>query len=333
MPLPPQKKHPLGAEKFLYPLRSGKNSKFVYFVRCALRELVPGAVCRARVEHRIASGLSTFNRDDIMTRVDYYNKLSRPTPLSMDAPRLREHRMGAKAQVYYFDTREFTRFFSPCLRWRHLPGDITQIPPEPTIVKSRPIAGDNANGVLLNLNKVRHFIFVHDDTPFEQKKTLAVFRGKVRNKSKRIDLFQKHFKNPLCNLGDTSGHSSDPDVWKTGKMTIREQLENKFILAVEGNDVASNLKWVMSSNSIAMMPKPEFETWFMEGRLIPNVHYIEIAEDYSDLDAKIRYFSEHTDEARTLIENAHQYVLQFQNPERERLISLLVMKKYFALTN
>ncbi len=333
MSLQPQKKHLTRAEKLLYPFRSGKNSKLFYFVRCALRELVPGSICRAQVEHLIQSGLSKFNRADVLDRVDYYNKLSDPTPLAKDAPLLREHRMGSRGQVYYFDTREFTRFFPQSLRWRHLPGDITQVPNEPTIVKSRPIDGDNVNGVLLNLNKVRHFIFVDDDTPFEQKKTVAVFRGKVRNKSKRRDLFQKHFNSPFCNFGDTSGHSSDPEAWKTGKMTILQQLENKFILAVEGNDVASNLKWVMSSNSIAMMPKPAFETWFMEGRLIPNVHYIEISADYSDLEAKIRYFSEHTDEALKIIEHAHDYVQQFQNSERERLISLLVMKKYFSLTN
>ena len=39
-------------------------------------------------------------------------------------------------------------------------------------------------------------------------------------------------------------------------LTIREHLDYKFIMALEGNDVASNLKWVMSSNSIAVMTRP-----------------------------------------------------------------------------
>jgi len=329
----PQKSSPEWISKLLYPFRSGKNSKFVYFANCALRELVPASVCRARIESLIESGLKQFNRTDILDRVNYYNKLSHPTLLSEDAPQLADHRLGPKAQVYYFDTREFTRYFEPSLRWRHLPGDIIHIPTEPTIVKSRPIAGNNANSILLNLNKVRHFIFVNDTLPFEQKKTRAIFRGKVRNKPKRIDLFTKHFGNPLCNFGDTSSHSTDPDAWKTGKMTIQEQLENKFILAIEGNDVASNLKWILSSNAIAMMPRPEFETWFMEGRLIPDVHYIELAADFSDLEEKIRYYSKHTEAAHAIINQAHEYVQQFQTPQCERLISLLVMRKYFALTN
>ena len=49
------------------------------------------------------------------------------------------------------------------------------------------------------------------------------------------------------------------------KLSILEQLEYKFVLCLEGNDVATNLKWVMSSNSLAVMPKPRYETWFMEG--------------------------------------------------------------------
>ena len=54
-------------------------------------------------------------------------------------------------------------------------------------------------------------------------------------------------------------------------------------MCVEGVDVATNLKWVMSSNSIAVMPKPKIESWFMENMLIPEKHYIEIKEDYSDV--------------------------------------------------
>ena len=39
----------------------------------------------------------------------------------------------------------------------------------------------------------------------------------------------------------------------------------------------------MSSNSLCFMPKPKYETWFMEGKLIPNHHYVLIEDDYSNL--------------------------------------------------
>ncbi len=82
-------------------------------------------------------------------------------------------------------------------------------------------------------------------------------------------MWQHH---PLCDLQDTY----------TG-MSLYDHLHYRYIMALEGNDVATNLKWIMSSNSIAVMPRPTCETWFMEGRLIPNYHYIEIADDFHDL--------------------------------------------------
>ena len=117
--------------------------------------------------------------------------------------------------------------------------------------------------------------------------------------------------------------------WQKKKMSINEQLSYKFILCIEGNDVASNLKWVMSSSSIAFMVQPKYETWFMEGQLIPNYHYVLLKDDYSDLEEKIKYYSQNTKEALNIINNANDYVSQFKNEKREKLISLLVLKKYF----
>ncbi len=88
----------------------------------------------------------------------------------------------------------------------------------------------------------------------------------------------------------------------------------------------------MSSNSIAVMPRPKYETWFMEGTLIPDYHYICIKDDYSDLDEKLKYYIKHPEKAQNIIFHANQYVDQFKNKKQEKLISLLVLKKYFELS-
>ena len=103
-------------------------------------------------------------------------------------------------------------------------------------------------------------------------------------------------------------------------------------MCVEGVDVATNLKWVMSSNSIAVMPRPKIESWFMENKLIPDKHYIEIKDDYSDLESKIKYYVKKPEKCKIIIKNANQYVSQFKNKSREDLISLLVIEKYFHFT-
>ena len=89
----------------------------------------------------------------------------------------------------------------------------------------------------------------------------------------------------------------------------------------------------MSSQSIAVMPKPKYETWFMEGLLEADVHYIVIKDDYSDLEQRLNYYINNQDKALQIIENANAYVQQFRNQENETLISLLTLKKYFEKTN
>lgn len=113
-----------------------------------------------------------------------------------------------------------------------------------------------------------------------------------------------------------------------GYPLIERHLNFKFILGIKGKDVATNLKWIMSTNSIAVIPRPTYESWFMEGKLVPDDRYREIKGDFSDLEERIQFFIGPTAEAEASI-NAHRYIAQFKNKRRERLISLLVLQKIF----
>lgn len=104
------------------------------------------------------------------------------------------------------------------------------------------------------------------------------------------------------------------------------------VATIEGNDVATNLKWVMSSNSVAVMPRPRIESWFMEGKLIPDYHYIEIKPDYSDLIEKLEFYIANPEKAEAIIRHAHEYVDRFRDPDRELLIARLTAGRYFRLT-
>jgi hypothetical protein len=135
----------------------------------------------------------------------------------------------------------------------------------------------------------------------------------------------------MCDIGVVS-HNNKHAEWKKPRMTLTEQLNYKFVMCIEGNDVASCLKWVMSSNSLAVMPKPKYETWFMEGCLVPDYHYVLIKDDYSDLEERMRYYIENPDEAQSIIDHAHEYIRKFMNPKLEDLLSLMVLQKYFEKT-
>lgn len=313
---------------------SHKNIKPLYYLGCIWRELYPKFLCRQALKKKLEMA-SSYDTNYLKSRLNYYNKLTENTLLGDKAISLEELKMPDRKRVYYFDTVEYTRFFPLQLKASFLFGDITHVPDEPSFTKSRPIHGDNRNSVILKLEKARHFMFVKYDKPFIDKKNMLVWRGVTRDKSQtrphRMKFMEMHFNNPVCDLGKIND-GGGPNEWKRGKLSIDQHLEYKFILSLEGNDVASNLKWVMSSNSIAVMPKPKYETWFMEGTLIPDYHYIEIKDDYSDLGDKINYYIENTDRALKIIEHAHDYVNQFRVREREDLLSLMVLERYFVIT-
>lgn len=325
--------------KFSYLLRNGKNPKFVYYGINYIRLIIPKIFFQVRLKKELEKLEKSDDKEYIIQRVNYYNQVDR-TCLSTIHNNWKEELIPLKKQsmckqkVYFFDTFEYTRWFPQHLKWRLCPGDLTSVPEIPSIVKSRPLVPNNENSVIMKLDKVRHFIFVKDNKSFSEKKNMAVFRGKIGApgtngfKENRYRFLERYWGHPMCNLGEIKGRNTNSQ-WIAEKMTLRQHLDYKFIISLEGNDVASNLKWVMSSNSLAVMPRPTCETWFMEGRLIPNYHYVEIKSDFSDLEERLKYYIEHPQAAEEIICHAHEYVEQFKNPEREKLISLFVLKKYF----
>ena len=332
------------SDSLLYKLRSGKPPKVFFFLKGYLKRCIPDCFFRIRRKSCLAQVEARPDKDYIYERVNYYNKMQYPVDLPdtilhehkhsyyVYLDKIKNFRPSTFHKAYYFDLQDVARWFDRQLRISYIPGDVYFTPEYPSIVKSRLLKEDNAYSVVLKLDKLRHFIFLNDPVPFSQKRNQAIFRGKIRLSRIREKFLQKYFGSSICDCGVVGRNEGYPEEWMTPKKTIREQLDYKFIMALEGNDVASNLKWVMSSNSIAVMTRPTCETWFMEGKLIPDYHYIEIKDDLSDLEEKLNYYIAHPAEAEQIVEHAHEYVSQFFDAGRERLISLLVMDKYFQVT-
>ena len=306
----------------------GKNSRLAYHWRCLCHRLAPKWWLSRRANELLDSLETRPDRDYILDRVNYYCKLTEESKIE---GQWQLASMPKNKNNYFRDFFEYSRFFESDLKIDIIFKDNREIPPTPSIIKSRFIVPNNENGVLCNLDKVRHFTFLNDKRSFESKENKAIFRGAIYQQW-RIDFLEKYFGSEWVDCGDT-GNSPPKPEWRKPSITLYDHLKYKFVMAIEGWDVASNLKWIMSSNSIAVMPKPTVETWFMEGTLIPNFHYIEIKPDYSDLPERLQYYIDHPEEGKKILQNAHEYVKQFQDKEREDLIHLLVLRKYFSLTN
>ena len=309
-----------------------KKPNFIFFAENFVRYFYPKFLCRIRLNRILTKAGKREDFTYILNRVNYYNKLDDHFSLENKAVCIKDFKFFSKHaddSMHFFDTYEFIRFFRVAQQFSFVFGDVTHIPSIPSFVKSRPIAGDNRNSILLKLGKLRHFLFVKDEMPFREKNNKIIFYAAMCGMPHRIDFMEKYFGNPECICGDISGDPSIPKEWFVKKISIKKLLKHKFILALEGVDVATSLKWIMSSNSLAVMPKPKYETWFMEGRLIPDFHYVEIKDDYSDLIERMNYYIAHPDEAEEIIKNANEYISQFKNKKRERIISLMVLQKYF----
>ena len=323
-------------------LKKGLSNVSYYVGHFLEYALIPKWVYRCYLKV-LFNSLDEDERKTVIGRVNYYNKLQKDIPMSEGCTVRNYHFPYKKISYegkerrfasYFFDQYEVMRYFPPSCRFLHIHGDVRIVPELPTFVKSRPIASDNANAVLLKLNKRRHYHFVKDSKPFTEKKDMLVSRTTWCNarpwRRHFCELFWNH---PLCNVGKTKAEPNEdfPESIK-GYMSIDEQLEYKFIACIEGIDVATNLKWVMSSNSIAVSPPMRYESWFMEGMLIPNYHYIEVLPDYSDMIEKLNYYIAHPQESLAIIKHAHEYVAQFMNARLELVTQLAVAKKYFQKT-
>ncbi|HRX32042.1 MAG TPA: glycosyl transferase family 90 [Tenuifilaceae bacterium] len=314
------------------PVEKHKRIKIFYYLKSVWMLILPKALYRRHLNKLLSQPIAKSN--EVQTRVNYYNKLADKFDVNEKFVAIRNFKRKGYKSAYFFDTLEYVRYFNASYKFVPLFGDITYVPEVPSLLKSRPLVEENENSVLFNLNKFRHFHFINDKLRYADKIDKVVWRGHVSKlKTSRINFLEQYSENPRCDVGYTNNWKEGNPRWKKGWMSIADQLNYKFILCLEGVDVATNLKWAMSSNSVAVSTKPNYETWFMEGKLKPDYHYIEIADDFSNLEEKLDYYLKHPKQVEKIISNAHEYIGQFTDKKREKIISLLVLDKYFSLSN
>ena len=128
------------------------------------------------------------------------------------------------------------------------------------------------------------------DTVWDKKKNAAIFRGqltgsrdgydkKLSNEEnclrlKRCRLVYKHANSTIIDASLTSTRGRLPDVLNgvpliTRKVDMSDMMEFKGLIMIEGNDVASGLKWALLSQSVVLMPLPKHTSWAMEELLQP----------------------------------------------------------------
>ena len=266
---------------------------------------------------------------DLNKDIDYYCKINHKVRLQ-DGIKLKDLNL-LKNSGYTYDLYNIIYPLRHSLKFKFIAGDVTTIPPYPAFVKSRPIQGNNQNSVLLPLDSHRHLRFVNDKVDFSEKNNRIVWRG-AAYQNHRLRFLEACSSMDFIDAGNTALSKGEGIPFAKPRLSIKEQLNYKFILSLEGNDVATNLKWIMSSNSVCIMPRPKFETWFKEGTLKPNYHYIEIKDDYSDIEEVFHYFSSNPNFCKEIIFNANKYTENFKEKDLNLYLARRIVEKYRILT-
>lgn len=318
------------------------NFKFIYLLKTLFIYLIPKFIFD--FFYRILIFLLEINfgkNQNVYQRINYYNMIEPNTNkivnntmnddkyifINKDFNYILNKRWKYKQKSMTQDFHNFFKYFDKKFNLI-LNIDINRNIKFPIFCKTRVIEENSKDIVLLNFDYIRHFKFISDDIKFENKKSLVLFCGYCKNET--INTILNKNQCVVTNIVEWDN--------KLNWMSLNEQLKYKFILSIEGwrrsigqssGEVATNLKWILSSNSLCFMPKPTIESWFMEDRLIPNYHYVLIKDDLSDIEEKCIYFSNNQEEAVKIIKNANNFCKQFKNYFKEIYIQHKVIEKYF----
>jgi hypothetical protein len=224
--------------------------------------------------------------------------------------------------------------------------DLTEPLGAPIVSKGRPIdrPGSNSdNHTLLPLDWDRLFRrSVRDaeagDVAWSEKKDAAVWRGSTTGHWTvdygRLALVSRWAGEAgqkigvdVGIVGFIQGVARDKAIEKP-RMTVAEQLRYRYIICVEGNDVSTGLTWAMASRSVVLMPKPRHESWLMEGRMKPWVHYVPLSRDFSDLGKALRWCRTNPSACAYISAQATKWVLDLCDPVKEAAVVSAVLRKF-----
>lgn len=215
----------------------------------------------------------------------------------------------------------------------------------PSLVKvwSASLSPTTAPGrdVLFPIQYDRHFgplrAVAKDDVPFASKANRAVWRGLLtglpRHRS-RLALVERWGASASARVDvGLTGFQGNWDRAMYARfvkppLPLRDMLRSKYLLSIEGNDVATNLKWCLASQSVVLMPPPTVVSWALEDRLEPWVHYVPLQPDTRDLGDKLRWCDTHQTRCAAIAAAATAFMRPFFDTAAERRLAQRVLRAY-----
>lgn len=250
----------------------------------------------------------------------------------------------ARRAISKFDWEHFTSKHvssnTSCdLNYQHQPGSDYAYPP-----------------ILWRMKDKRHIAPVikvlWSDIPWHKKKSMAVWRGVITGDHKlyrrheadynggkpmtfmeRCNMLSRckfvfdHRESTVVDVGiskqlDYLSVPSEYNHVMKGELSFHGHLRYKAIIVLEGNDVATGLKWALFSRSVVLQAPPTKVSYAMEEILEPWVHYVPLKSDLSDVEEKMKWIEENDQEAQKIAERATLFIydlLYHEDAEKDRV--------------
>lgn len=304
-----------------------KQNALIYNLRSLRRSVLTPRILRKWHKKICLHGWERRrDADYIRQRVEYYNPSAGIKRISEEARPNSKIKLSDSHSCYWYDMMRYIRAFRKDIPLSFIDGDTFENPDTYCVGKARRLDEKARNVALMKLDSRRHYLRVKDYIPFSEKKNILFFRGNSVGKPERIKFLEMWKDDSMFDIGDTDPEA--PASRRKGFVSISDQFQYKYILAPEGADVASALQWICASNCVPVMCRPTVESWFMHGRMVPGIHYIEVKSDFSDIRQKIEYYNSHPKEAEAIAEASKEWARQFDDEKRESIISYLVAESY-----
>ena len=164
---------------------------------------------------------------------------------------------------------------------------------------------------------------------FQTKKNVLVWRGGTtgpiaknsgrEGKNNRFDIVKRYYNTTAqIDIGFSDIYDAQwtklVGNYTRPRMTISMILNHKYVLCMEGNDLATNFIWVLASKSVPFHTYPfTCESIFWADGIHPWEHFIPVAIDGHDLGMKLNWCFQNERNCQKIGENGFKYMIRHLN--------------------
>ena len=107
-----------------------------------------------------------------------------------------------------------------------------------------------------------------------------------------------------------------------------DHLKFKYLASIDGNTCAwKRVPWIMASNSVLLLQKTNIMEWFYPA-MKAYVHYVPMNDRLTDIFQKLEWMKTHDDEARSISQNAQNFIANTLTPEDIMTHTAIILNEY-----